>query len=56
MHKQRLGMKEDIDLAKKCYYLAAETNADAQIPVVPALLDLSVVYNIEFRKVVKLDK
>jgi SEL1 protein len=47
MHEQGLGMKKDIHLAKRSYDLAAETNADAKIPVALALLKLQFVYKVE---------
>ena len=47
MHEQGLGMKKDIHLAKRCYDLAAETNADAKVPVALALLKLQLLYKFE---------
>lgn len=47
MHEQGLGMKKDIHLAKRFYDLAAETNADAKIPVALALLKLQMIYKFE---------
>lgn len=47
MHEQGLGMKKDIHLAKRFYDLAAETNADAKIPVALALLKLQFFYKFE---------
>lgn len=47
MHEQGLGMKKDIHLAKRCYDLAAETNADAKVPVALALLKLQFLYKFE---------
>lgn len=44
MHEQGLGMKKDMHLAKRFYDLAAETNADAKIPVALALLKLQFLY------------
>lgn len=47
MHEQGLGMKRDIHLAKRFYDLAAETNADAKIPVALALMKLQFMYKFE---------
>lgn len=47
MHEQGLGMKKDIHLAKRFYDQAAETNADAKIPVALALLKLQLIYKFE---------
>lgn len=47
MHEQGLGMQKDWHLAKRCYDLAAETNADAKVPVALALLKLSVLFKME---------
>lgn len=47
MHEQGLGMKKDIHLAKRFYDLAAETNADAKIPVALALMKLQFIYKYE---------
>lgn len=47
MHEQGLGMKKDIHLAKRFYDLAAETNADAKIPVALALMKLQLIYKFE---------
>lgn len=47
MHEQGLGMKKDFFLAKRFYDLAAETNADAKIPVALALLKLQVLYKMD---------
>jgi TPR repeat protein len=64
MHEKGLGMKKDMHLAKRFYDLAAETNADAKIPVALALLKLNFLYKFEsfysrednFFKVFGLDK
>lgn len=47
MHENGLGMKKDIHLAKRFYDLAAETNADAKIPVALALMKLQMIYKWE---------
>ena len=47
MHEQGLGMKKDIHLAKRFYDLAADTNADAKIPVALALIKLQLIYKFE---------
>ena len=47
MHEQGLGMKKDWHLAKRLYDLAAETNADAKVPVAIALLKLQILAKIE---------
>lgn len=47
MHEQGLGMKKDWHLAKRMYDLAAETNADAKIPVALALLKLQAIIHVE---------
>ncbi|XP_053945464.1 protein sel-1 homolog 1 [Anastrepha ludens] len=47
MHEQGLGMKKDWHLAKRLYDLAAETNADAKVPVAIALLKLQMLAKIE---------
>lgn len=47
MHERGLGMTKDWHLAKRCYDMAAETNADAKVPVAMALFKLSVVYALE---------
>lgn len=47
MHEKGLGMKKDMHLAKRFYDLAAETNADAKIPVALALLKLQFLYKFE---------
>lgn len=47
MHEQGLGMKKDIHLAKRFYDLAADTNADAKIPVALALIKLQLIYKYE---------
>lgn len=40
-------MKRDWHLAKRCYDLAAETNADAKIPVALALFKLQFMFQVE---------
>lgn len=47
MHEQGLGMQKDWHLAKRCYDLAAETSADAKVPVALALMKLSMMFKIE---------
>ncbi|XP_054081811.1 protein sel-1 homolog 1 [Zeugodacus cucurbitae] len=47
MHEQGLGMKKDWHLAKRLYDLAAETNADAKVPVAIALLKLQMLAKVE---------
>lgn len=47
MHEQGLGMQKDWHLAKRCYDLAAETSADAKVPVALALMKLSLMFKIE---------
>lgn len=47
MHEQGLGMAKDIHLAKRCYDLAAETSADAKVPVALALLKLNFIFNMQ---------
>ena len=37
MHELGLGMKQDIHLAKRFYDMAADTSADAKVPVYLAL-------------------
>ena len=44
MHELGHGMKQDIHLAKRFYDMAAETSADAKVPVALALAKLSVVF------------
>lgn len=53
MHEQGLGMKKDWHLAKRLYDLAAETNADAKIPVALALLKLQLLMKLESLKNVR---
>lgn len=56
MHEQGLGMKKDIHLAKRCYDLAAETSADAKVPVTLALMKLQLLFKLEsLREVSNLD-
>lgn len=47
MHEQGLGMVRDMHLAKRCYDRAAETSADAKVPVALALFKLSVMFSVE---------
>lgn len=47
MHEQGLGMAKDIHLAKRCYDLAAETSADAKVPVALALFKLNFMFSLE---------
>ena len=44
MHELGLGMKRDIHLAKRFYDMAAETSADAKVPVALALAKLGFVF------------
>lgn len=53
MHEQGLGMKKDWHLAKRLYDLAAETNADAKVPVAIALLKLQMLAKVETIKQVR---
>lgn len=50
MHEQGLGMQKDWHLAKRCYDLAAETSADAKVPVALALLKLNFMFKLENMK------
>ncbi|XP_055848390.1 protein sel-1 homolog 1 isoform X2 [Episyrphus balteatus] len=50
MHEQGLGMKKDLHLAKRLYDLAAETNADAKVPVALALMKLQIIAKLEALK------
>lgn len=51
MHEQGLGMKQqDIHLAKRYYDMAAETSADAQVPVALALTKLGILYSVSYFK------
>lgn len=47
MHERGLGMAKDMHLAKRCYDLAAETSADAKVPVALALFKLNLVFGME---------
>ncbi|XP_055906054.1 protein sel-1 homolog 1 [Eupeodes corollae] len=47
MHEQGLGMKKDLHLAKRLYDLAAETSADAKVPVALALMKLQFIAQLE---------
>ena len=47
MHEQGLGLKQDLHLAKRFYDMAAETSADAKVPVALALMKLSVVSTLQ---------
>lgn len=53
MHEQGLGMQKDWHLAKRCYDLAAETSADAKVPVALALLKLNFMFKWENMKDVR---
>ena len=44
MHELGHGMRQDIHLAKRFYDLAAETSADAKVPVALALAKLGFVF------------
>lgn len=51
MYEQGLGMKQpDIHLAKRYYDKAAETSADAQVPVALALAKLGIIYSVRYVK------
>lgn len=50
MHEKGLGIKRDIHLAKRFYDMAAETSADAQVPVALALSKLAFVFGLEYLK------
>jgi SEL1 protein len=39
---------QDMHLAKRCYDLAAETSADAKVPVALALLKLSLLFGLKY--------
>lgn len=62
MHEQGLGMKKDWHLAKRSYDLAAQTNADAKVPVALALMKLQILKKIDslkntpFKFVLQLDE
>lgn len=47
MHEQGLGMVKDWHLAKRCYDRAAETSADAKVPVALALIKLNLMFSLE---------
>ncbi|KAJ8977951.1 hypothetical protein NQ317_008142 [Molorchus minor] len=47
MHEQGLGMSRDMHLAKRCYDRAADTSADAKVPVALALLKLNFFFTFE---------
>lgn len=47
MHEQGLGMVRDMHLAKRCYDRAAETSADAKVPVALALFKLNLMFSFE---------
>lgn len=55
MHEQGLGMKKDIHLAKRCYDLAAETSADAKVPVTLALMKLQLLFKLESLREVRVE-
>ncbi|KAJ8924298.1 hypothetical protein NQ315_007091 [Exocentrus adspersus] len=50
MHEQGLGMTRDMHLAKRCYDRAAETSADAKVPVALALFKLNLMFSFENMK------
>merc|ERR1719367_1597354 len=50
MHELGHGMRQDIHLAKRFYDMAAETSADAKVPVALALAKLSLVFAINSGK------
>ena len=41
-------MLQDIHLAKRCYDMAAETSADAKVPVALALMKLSLLFSMKY--------
>ncbi|KAJ8936610.1 hypothetical protein NQ314_012225 [Rhamnusium bicolor] len=45
MHEQGLGMVRDMHLAKRCYDRAADTSADAKVPVALALFKLNFLFS-----------
>jgi len=59
MHELGLGMKQDIHLAKRFYDMAADTSADAKVPVYLALSKLAMVFawkNVEeFKLIIGVD-
>jgi SEL1 protein len=46
MHELGHGMRQDIHLAKRFYDMAAETSADAKVPVALALTKLGVIFGL----------
>ncbi|CAN7995192.1 unnamed protein product [Ixodes hexagonus] len=66
MHEQGLGLKKacttlhygihDIHLAKRYYDMAAETSADAQVPVALALVKLGLLYGFSYLREQQWDK
>lgn len=56
MHEQGLGMQRDWHLAKRCYDLAAVTSVDARVPVALALLKLSLLFQLDNLKDVRVKK
>ncbi|EFO20001.1 Sel1l protein [Loa loa] len=50
MHEQGLGINKDIHLAKRFYDMAAETSADAYMPVNLALMKLTALFLVEYFK------
>ncbi|KAL4002881.1 Sel1 repeat family protein [Acanthocheilonema viteae] len=50
MHEQGLGINKDMHLAKRFYDMAAETSADAYMPVSLALLKLTALFFMEHLK------
>jgi len=59
MHELGLGMKQDIHLAKRFYDQAADTSADAKVPVYLALTKLALVFALknieEFKLIIGID-
>lgn len=50
MHEQGLGLKRDFHLAKRYYDMAADSSADAHVPVALARLKLAIIYGLESMK------
>ncbi len=50
MHELGHGMRRDIHLAKRFYDMAAETSADAKVPVALALAKLGLVFGLNSLK------
>jgi hypothetical protein len=46
--KMMFQSSQDIHLAKRCYDMAAETSADAKVPVALALMKLSLLFSMKY--------